>query len=234
MQTPQWVSDQEPLTDGVCLEPIKKKKDVKGTEKDHTGQSERKTRGSLKQNSYPCRWLFTPKRCKGCMFLWKWTNMFRLPGNSNECPDDTAHGIIGEEKRTKRPLFEKTLTDSAPKYFRRSSFSSLLSSAGKWWTSSVLLQFVWTGSSFILLQDSSKRNGSKLTSQTSNSEQHSPPVSSDNHYLISNLSPKRAISQPNWWCNASWYCLPRWCFWPALCSISKSFSLVPAFAYNHI
>lgn len=171
-------------------------------------------------------------------------------GNGQTCSDcqatqmnvrmwDTAHGIIGEEKRTKRPLFEKTLTDSAPKYFRRSSFSSSLSSAGKWWTSSVLLQFVWTGSSFILLQDSSKRNGSKrngskLSSQTSNSEQHSPPVSSDNHYLISNLSPKRAISQANWWCNASWYCLPHWCFWPALCSISKSFNLVPAFAYNHI
>uniref|UniRef100_A0A3P9IS51 Uncharacterized protein n=1 Tax=Oryzias latipes TaxID=8090 RepID=A0A3P9IS51_ORYLA len=50
-----------------------------------------------------------------------------------------------------RPWFEKTRTDSAPKYFRRSSFSSGLNSDGKWRTSRVLLPLVSASSSFLLI-----------------------------------------------------------------------------------
>lgn len=56
---------------------------------------------------------------------------------------------LSQVQRTRRPRFEKTLTDSAPKYFKRSSFSFWLSSAGKWWTSNVLLELDWTTSSFL-------------------------------------------------------------------------------------
>lgn len=53
-----------------------------------------------------------------------------------------------EPELTIRPVFEKSLTDSDPKYFKKSSFSSLVNSAGRCRISSVLLPFVCTTLSF--------------------------------------------------------------------------------------
>lgn len=151
-----------------------------------------KSEDASNKKSYLCCRLLTSKCCKGCMFLQRRANV--QTGRQLKWMSGCEILDISEEALTNRPLFEKTLTDSAPKYFKKSSFSSLLSSAGKWRTSSVLLPFVWTMSSFILLQDSRQRKSSKFTvTETSTSEQQHSGVT---HHSISNTSPKRS--------NASW------------------------------
>lgn len=99
-------------------------------------------------------WFLTSKCCKGCMFLWTWKRLLQMHSYSNAF-QELKTLKVWEAQPTIRPAVEKTLTDSAPKYFKRSSFSSWLSSAGKCRIRSVLQPFVWTTSSFlsISLQD---------------------------------------------------------------------------------
>lgn len=83
-----------------------------------------------------------------------------------------------EAQPTIRPVFEKTLTDSAPKYFKRSSFSSCLSSAGKCRIRSVLQPFVWTTSSFLSIS----LQNSEMPQTKHGNKDFRPPTTSQEHY----------------------------------------------------